>query len=236
MAIRLKNATSSVSKIGFLVSISPTDPNSFVYTTPNSMKAVGIITEAVPYRQFCNVATMGDKASVYVVANVNKGDIIRSIKSGDRVSLGACTIVRTGDAPYLRIGEALNSGSGLINVVLDLQYVGDDIARLTSHEADSSAHHARYTDVEAVIAVAIADDYLKNDGDTATGDYAFDTSTLFIDSVNNRVGIGTATPTSKLQVVGLPVYANNAAAVAGGLTAGAFYRTGGDPDPVCVVH
>ncbi len=34
----------------------------------------------------------------------------------------------------------------------------------------------------------------------------------------------------------LPVYANNAAAVAGGLVAGDFYRTGGDPDPVCVVH
>jgi len=51
-----------------------------------------------------------------------------------------------------------------------------------------------------------------------------------------NVGIGTTAPTSKLQVVGLPVYANNAAAVSGGLTAGAFYRTGGDPDPVCVVH
>jgi hypothetical protein len=52
------------------------------------------------------------------------------------------------------------------------------------------------------------------------------------------VGIGTngANPTSILQVVGLPVYANNAAAVAGGLTAGAFYRTGADPDVVCVVH
>lgn len=37
-------------------------------------------------------------------------------------------------------------------------------------------------------------------------------------------------------VVGLPVYANNAAAIAGGLSAGAFYRTGADPDPVCVVH
>jgi hypothetical protein len=35
---------------------------------------------------------------------------------------------------------------------------------------------------------------------------------------------------------GLPVYANNAAAVAGGLAVGAFYRTGADPDPVCVVH
>jgi hypothetical protein len=34
----------------------------------------------------------------------------------------------------------------------------------------------------------------------------------------------------------LPIYANNAAAVAGGLAVGDFYRTGGDPDLVCVVH
>jgi hypothetical protein len=34
----------------------------------------------------------------------------------------------------------------------------------------------------------------------------------------------------------LPVYANNAAALAGGLVAKQLYRTGGDPDLVCVVH
>lgn len=34
----------------------------------------------------------------------------------------------------------------------------------------------------------------------------------------------------------LAVYANNAAALAGGLVAGDLYRTGGDPDLVCVVH
>jgi hypothetical protein len=34
----------------------------------------------------------------------------------------------------------------------------------------------------------------------------------------------------------LSVYADNTAAVAGGLTAGTFYRTGGNPDYVCVVH
>jgi hypothetical protein len=53
---------------------------------------------------------------------------------------------------------------------------------------------------------------------------------------NGDVGIGTTTPTAPLQVVGLPVHTNNAQAVAAGLTAGAFYRTGGDPDMVCVVH
>jgi hypothetical protein len=53
---------------------------------------------------------------------------------------------------------------------------------------------------------------------------------------SGNVGIGTSTPTSKLQVVGLPVYANNLAAVNGGLSVGAFYRTGLDPDQVCVVH
>ncbi len=60
------------------------------------------------------------------------------------------------------------------------------------------------------------------------------------DASNNyfagKVGIGTDTATSNLQVVGLPAYANNAAAAGAGLTVGAFYRTGGDPDLVCVVH
>jgi hypothetical protein len=61
------------------------------------------------------------------------------------------------------------------------------------------------------------------------------TAKMVMDSTG-KVGIGTTVPTSKLQVVGLSTFANNAAAVAGGLSVGAFYRTGGDPDVVCVVH
>lgn len=53
---------------------------------------------------------------------------------------------------------------------------------------------------------------------------------------SGNVGIGTINPKSKLHVVGIPVYTTNAAAITGGLTAGAFYRTGADPDVLCVVH
>jgi hypothetical protein len=44
---------------------------------------------------------------------------------------------------------------------------------------------------------------------------------------NGNVGINTTSPTSKLHVVGLPTYADNATALAGGLTVGAFYHTAG---------
>jgi hypothetical protein len=39
-----------------------------------------------------------------------------------------------------------------------------------------------------------------------------------------------------VQLSQLSIYANNAAAVSGGLASGDLYRTGGDPDLICVVH
>ena len=61
------------------------------------------------------------------------------------------------------------------------------------------------------------------------------TEQMRMDGAGN-FGINTTAPTSKLHVVGLPTYANNAAAIAGGLTAGAFYAvTGTDPRQLAVV-
>jgi hypothetical protein len=50
----------------------------------------------------------------------------------------------------------------------------------------------------------LADDgtFLLATGDTATGNYTFDTDTFHIDSTNNRVGIGTTSPDNKLTVSG----------------------------------
>lgn len=59
------------------------------------------------------------------------------------------------------------------------------------------------------------------------GNSTLGTLDYFIVKNDGKVGVGTATPTAKLQVVGLVEYANDAAAGAAGLTAGAFYHTAG---------
>ena len=68
--------------------------------------------------------------------------------------------------------------------------------------------------------------------DSAKGTHHLSGGNVLGDSVNchgtvidktGNVSIGTTTATSKLQVVGLPTYATNALAIAGGLTVGAFY-------------
>jgi len=75
---------------------------------------------------------------------------------------------------------------------------GDSYEHIT--QAQKTALHARYADAEAVSAVATADDYLKNDGDTASGTYNFDSNTLVVNHSTHRVGIGTTSPGKKLTV------------------------------------
>jgi len=67
-----------------------------------------------------------------------------------------------------------------------------------------------------------------------------DGTTVFGDGTSehplNTAGSTGATFAAPIKVTGLTIYANNAAALAGGLVAGNLYRTGADPDTVCVVH
>ena len=47
---------------------------------------------------------------------------------------------------------------------------------------------------------SIPDNYLLNTGDTASGDYNFDSGTLFVDASANSVGIGTTGPSAKFEI------------------------------------
>jgi len=67
------------------------------------------------------------------------------------------------------------------------------------------------------------------------------TATTVADGAGSTLTGGTLTSTNinnsgNANFSGLPIFANNAAAVAGGLAVGDLYRTNGDPDLIAVVH
>jgi hypothetical protein len=66
---------------------------------------------------------------------------------------------------------------------------------------------------------------------------------MVFDATNNPSNITLQAGAAKIalsathvNIPGLQVFANNAAAISGGLSTGDLYRTGANPDPVCVVH
>jgi hypothetical protein len=70
---------------------------------------------------------------------------------------------------------------------------------------------------------------------TKTGTPAFQQNPNPVDPPNDDM-IPLAQTPAGIECATLLPFPNNAAAIAGGLTVGSFYRTGGDPDLVCVVH
>jgi hypothetical protein len=72
--------------------------------------------------------------------------------------------------------------------------------------------------------------FVTNPLGTADWKKNFDQIVNWLSDTNADLKINT------LNIKTLSVYANNAAAVAGGKTAGQLYRTGADPDAVCIVH
>lgn len=69
--------------------------------------------------------------------------------------------------------------------IANKKYVDDTAASLiATHTADDDAHHAKYTNAEAVAAVAAADHYVKNTGDTITGSVSIDSGNLNLNDGN----------------------------------------------------
>jgi len=118
---KYKNNTKSVSRKGYICKTDANKPDSFVYVGNNATSALGVIAEAVPYRKYAEIITQGE-AYVYVNSYVKRNDIIRTQKS-ENITAGGCKVARAGDAPYLKVGIALESGRGLVRVLLQWGYV-----------------------------------------------------------------------------------------------------------------
>jgi hypothetical protein len=178
--------------------------------------------------------TLADQIGTIVATDHNTGDIL-PIVLGSKVGTFSVkpTSVITIDGPIngdsqVRITEGGAGSLSLLNYQPGNVYIGFSTDLSGGAWVARSATAFRVYQETGVLQISC------NAGLTI-GNTFVPVSKIAIDSAG-KVGIGTVVPTSPLQVVGYPVYANNAAAVAGGLSAGAHYCTGADPDPVCVVH
>jgi len=105
---------------------------------------------------------------------------------------------------------------------------------------DSSGNWWAVFPLLAQTIAAVAKNWLRS-YDAATGLFTASQPTA-ADLSNGTTGTGAVvlatgpTLASTVSITGLQAFANNAAAITGGLVAGNLYRTGGDPDLVAVVH
>lgn len=86
-----------------------------------------------------------------------------------------------------------------------------------------------------VAAISVSDIGTPSDGTVtpakiASGDFYFDTDTLFIDATNNRVGIGTSSPSAKLDVKGAAARIRISDTDTSGTTGIEFVDSGGTKD------
>jgi len=82
------------------------------------------------------------------------------------------------------------------DVLGGLSCAGGEVARYNSNSGLWTC------DVDAVLTETQVENYITNGALALSGDFTVDTSTLFVDSTNNRVGIGTASPNGSLHVQG----------------------------------
>ena len=161
---------------------------------------------SISYNQWLSSA--GGGMVIKNVASTSTGHIAFDTSTGEKVR-----ITREGN-----VGIGTTSPNQKLGVNGNIDIQGGNGSYLTFNNGDAN--------------IVINNNGTGRDLSFKTYDGSSSAEKMRITSGGN-VGIGTTTPTAKLQVVGLAEHADNAAAITAGLTTGAFYRTG---DLLKVVH
>ncbi len=135
------------------------------------------------------VARVGDCPAGQFVQNTTTGGVECAIAAG------------SGDITSVQGDEFITNGSdsGDVNLVFNVSLAGTNLS------VNSSDFWDNLDTPSDINAGDITDDgtYLLATGDTATGNYTFDSTTLHIDSTNNRVGVGTTIPLAPFEIQSL---------------------------------
>ena len=134
---------------------------------------------------------------------------------------------RVNDAERIRIDSAGNLGIGTSSPNAKLEVSGDINIGTALPTVGTLSNKLIFWGYTAGGGVCASIGSYRG-GNYVSGGLIFETGELTTSekmriTPTGNVGIGTTSPTSKLHVTGLLVFANNADAVAGGLTSGAFY-------------
>jgi len=120
--ITLINKTGTRSKKGYLVVSNTTTKSGFKYIGVNAQSMIGVVAEEIDNEKPCKICISGE-CYLYSPKPVKKGDVLRSVKQGDGFPLGVVAVAKNSDAPYLKVGIALENGRGLVLCVISPQYI-----------------------------------------------------------------------------------------------------------------
>lgn len=120
--LTLINKTGARSKKGYAVVESTVAKNGFKYAGIDERVIIGSVSEIVDNNAKCKVCISGE-GFLFSVKPVKKGDVLRLVKSGDGLPQGTVVPAKNSDAPYLKVGQSLQSGRGLISCVLSPEYI-----------------------------------------------------------------------------------------------------------------
>lgn len=155
----------------------------------------------------------------------------------------AISDINLGGSPNDGTGSTLREGGAIVNLILDMwNTVTGGISYIAGNVGINVTPTLGTLHVDGTVAIRSDSNHLKlfeSDESDKHWDVGINDSKLtiteigvadrFIIDTNGKIDIG------NLAVSGLPVYANNAAALVGGLTAGDFYKTASTGDATVMV-